>query len=56
MPVCFIPASTRAGLNGVLRIRTPVASKIAFPIAAGIAWDDGSPMPPFGTAGAVRPG
>jgi hypothetical protein len=42
-------------VNGIERRRTPVASKIAFPIAAGTAMLDGSPIPPPGMLGADVP-
>ena len=38
-------SNTRSGRNGSLLIRTPVASKIAFAIAAGTGRCDGSPAP-----------
>jgi len=39
------PEPAAAVVNGVLRKRTPVASKIALPIAAVIGTMDGSPPP-----------
>ena len=39
-------ARTRAGVIGTWRIRTPVASKNAFAIAAGVGTAGGSPAPP----------
>ena len=41
----FSPASTRVGVNGYSVIRTPVASKKAFPIAAAAAAITSSPAP-----------
>jgi Trk-type K+ transport system membrane component len=38
------PASTRAGVNGASRKRTPTASKIALAMAAAIGALDGSPI------------
>jgi mono/diheme cytochrome c family protein len=38
-------ASTFAGVNGAVRTRAPVASKIALPIAAAVGRDAGSPAP-----------
>ena len=50
--VFFNPASTRAGVNGASRSRTPVASKIALAIAAAMwAALDGSPPPRAGCSG-----
>ena len=42
---CFSAARTRAGVNGYSRIRTPVASKNAFPIAPAAAAITSSPAP-----------
>src|SRR6266542_5515038 len=47
----FIPASTRCGVNGASRRRTPTASKIALAIAAAIGALDGSPPPRAGISG-----
>ena len=47
----FNPASTRSGVNGASRRRTPVASKIALAIAAAIGALDGSPPPRAGISG-----
>ena len=47
----FKPASTRAGVNGASRRRTPTASKIALAIAAAIGALDGSPPPRAGISG-----
>src|SRR5262249_11781182 len=44
-PAAFSVARTRAGVSGAVRIRTPVASKKAFAIAAGIESLTGSPIP-----------
>ena len=44
-PAAFSAARTRAGVNGAVRIRTPVASKNAFAIAAAAATVTGSPTP-----------
>ena len=41
----FSAARTRAGVNGAVRIRTPVASKNAFATAAAAATATGSPTP-----------
>ena len=43
----FSAASTRSGVKGTWRSRTPTASKIALPIAAGITIMAGS-APPVG--------
>ena len=43
------PALTRSGVNGRSRSRAPVASKIAFPIAAGVTVIAVSPAPVAGT-------
>ena len=37
LPASFSAARTKAGVNGAVRIRTPVASKNALAIAAGTA-------------------
>jgi len=47
----FIPASTRAGVNGASRRRTPVASKMALAMAAAIGALEGSPPLQAGIAG-----
>ena len=41
--IFFNPASTRSGVNGASRRRTPVASKIAFGMTGAIGPLDGSP-------------
>src|SRR5262249_10346931 len=46
-----IDARTRSGVNGTRRMRTPVASKIAFAIAAVSGRIEGSPAPDGGTFG-----
>src|SRR5262249_11243575 len=50
----FSTCRTRAGLIGALRMRTPVASKKAFAIAAPTLVVGGSPDPPTNTPLAVR--
>ncbi|MNT39227.1 hypothetical protein D3C72_1754550 [compost metagenome] len=47
----FNSASTVSGVNGGERKRTPVASKIAFAIAAVPGTDDDSPAPSDGSPG-----
>jgi hypothetical protein len=47
-------AFTRCGVNGNSRRRAPVASKMAFPIAAGITVIAVSPAPVAGTSGGVK--
>ena len=42
---CSNAALTQLGLIGRLRMRTPVASKTALPIAGAIGFTDGSPEP-----------
>jgi len=44
-PAPFRAASTRSSRNGTLRMRTPVASWIAFPMAASIGLSEASPAP-----------
>src|SRR5687768_15049626 len=44
----FNPASTRSGVNGASRRRTPTASKIALAMAAAIGALEGSPPPRAG--------
>jgi hypothetical protein len=44
-------ARTTSGVNGGSRNRTPVASKIAFAIAAVPGTDDDSPAPSGGSPG-----
>lgn len=48
-------AFTRDGVNAMVRSRAPVATKIAFAMAAGTGRAAGSP-PPSGTSGVVRIG
>src|SRR5262245_43558393 len=45
MPAALSAARTRAGVNGAVRMRTPVASKNALAMAAGVATTPSSPMP-----------
>jgi hypothetical protein len=47
----FSAARTTSGVNGGARKRTPVASKIAFAIAAVPGTDDDSPAPSGGSPG-----
>src|SRR6266849_10201067 len=47
----FAAALKRSGVNGTVRIRTPVASKTALEIADGTTAADGSPTPHGGSAG-----
>ena len=47
----FNAARTTSGVNGGARNRTPVASKIAFAIAAVPGTDDDSPAPSGGSPG-----
>ena|SRR5438093_10241172 len=47
----FSAARTTSGVNGGLRKRTPVASKIALAIAAVPGTDDDSPAPSGGSPG-----
>src|SRR5581483_4420277 len=47
----FSPASTRSGVNGASRRRTPTASKIALAMAAAIGALEGSPPPSAGISG-----
>jgi len=44
----FFAAITRSGVNGKVRSRSAVASKIALPIAAGVTVIDSSPAPNAG--------
>jgi hypothetical protein len=44
-PAALSASSTRASRNGTRRMRTPVASKIAFPTAASTGRIEGSPAP-----------
>src|SRR4051812_50217732 len=48
MPAAASAARTRGGVSGIVRSRTPVASKIAFPTAAAGGWFGGSPAPAAG--------
>src|SRR5687768_6027074 len=42
---------TRSGVNGIWRMRTPVASKMAFATAAAVVTVEGSPAPIAGWSG-----
>jgi hypothetical protein len=42
---------TRSGVKGIVRIRTPVASKMALPMAAGTGQMAGSPAPSASSSG-----
>jgi hypothetical protein len=50
-PLYDSAAFTRSGENGTRRMRTPVASKMAFAIAAATGRIDGSPAPVGGSSG-----